>query len=604
MRYGTTVLLILLAAALAVGIVVLERTVPSTKEAEQMQARPLVFDLKAVDRIEIKARESKVTLAVKDGAWCVQEPLEDRADVELVSRLLADLRDVEWVEQVARDELSDSAWKKTDLSSPMVSARLLGGGALLGEVSFGSPAALEGTVYATASNGVRQSHHVARTAAAQALQKPAEEWRDSKLARFQVERVTRLVIAGSGGLVEAVRERPDRPWMLVKPLQTRGHEEHINEVLATLANLEVTAVAEARSSAASSGAAAGDDIEVTLELAGAREALKVKLRKPVDGQAGAEATVSHRDAIFTVTSDTLPSLWARPNDLRDDRLARFDTKTVKALTITSLVHPPVQLQKQNDSWFLQRHGKIEAANGERAAILLEALTTHRIREFAADSASNLAAYGLDRPFLTIAWTTADDKTARLLFGTDGKEGVFAKQESEPFVYRVAAAVLAAFPTDGVKWKGLNPVRFSLLTLRRISLSAGTAPPVTLDYNPANAQWSGSLAGKDITAMIDRRKADNLAASLAKLPVQDWAQDRADALKALATPAITVRLDFADPGNPEATFPPKTIRFAPTQPGEQTFIYYGQVDDGPDVFFITREKLLEVIASVFKSPAQQ
>ncbi len=43
-----------------------------------------------------------------------------------------------------------------------------------------------------------------------------------------------------------------------------------------------------------------------------------------------------------------------------------------------------------------------------------------------------------------------------------------------------------------------------------------------------------------------------------------------------------------------------LNFSPTQQGQDTALYFGQVDTGPDVFYVTRTSLLELLAPVFKT----
>lgn len=600
MRFTTTILMLLCAVALVAGIVVVERYLPSTKEAEMQRLNPLAFDSESIDAVELDIEEVRAVLAKRDGVWFVQEPFEDRADPDLIAKLLTDLHGIEWVETISKEQMKGDSWTKAGLESARVRVRLKSKGAVTNEAWFGNPAAMEGSVYvSTALAGRETVHHVAKTAVNVLLKNPIEMWRDSKLLRFPPNQVTRLVLSDGVGQVEVSRSIESPAWMLAKPLQTRGHEEHIEELLSTLLNLKVdSAVDAATKTAATASPGEGGSLEVTIDLIGS-EPLKAMLKKPAANQTTTEATASNRKSTFTVSSEDLHSLWAQPNDLRDNKLARLKPETIEEVKIESLTHPDVILRKQQDSWHLQRHGQMEPANGERVATMFQALTTHRIREFASDSASNLEAYGLHKPVLSITWTTADKQSQRISFGHDAQDGVFAKYDSEPYVYKVAAAVLAAFPADMVKWKGLTPLRFSQFALRRISLALGTSPPVVLDFNPDTSQWTGTLAGKDITAMVDRVKADRLAGGLAKIQVQDWAQDRTDAVAALAAPGITVTIDLGVPGNPSAPMKQRTLRFAPTQPGTETAIYYGQLDGGPDVFYITRESLRELLAPVFK-----
>jgi hypothetical protein len=156
------------------------------------------------------------------------------------------------------------------------------------------------------------------------------------------------------------------------------------------------------------------------------------------------------------------------------------------------------------------------------------------------------------------------------------------------VYRVGASVLAAVPRDNVRWKALNPVRFSQFALRKIALTIGTKPSIVLDYDPITANWNGMLAGQDITSKLDRVKADHMAGKLGSIVVDGWIQDRSVAVNLLQTPAITVQITvLTEAGNMKSPTKLITLNFAPTIAGEDTALYYGRVDNEPDIFTITR-----------------
>ncbi len=249
------------------------------------------------------------------------------------------------------------------------------------------------------------------------------------------------------------------------------------------------------------------------------------------------------------------------------------------------------------------------------------MNENQVREFVADSAANLTPYGLKEPFLTLAWN--DTSTSRaapaaagtgngftvepviglntaLHFGIDKDNHLYAKYEDEPFIYRVGASVLNAVPRDSARWKALNPVRFTQFGLRNITLSMGTNPPVSLDYNPVTAEWKGTRAGQDLTPYIDRVKADRMSGKLATLVVDDWVQDRSAAVKALQTPSITVAITVdVEPGNPKSATRVITLNFAPTVPAPDAAMFYGRLDNEPDIFTINRISLHEAIRSVMK-----
>jgi hypothetical protein len=545
--------------------------------------------------------------------------MDDLADPERVTALITALHDAEWIERVKRADMPGAAWKMTGLDKPFAHVRLLGGGTVLAECWAGNGAAIEGAIYLDLP-GRKDSHdtYVVRSDLLTVLKKPVEAWRDDKLLRVPAESVSRIVIDGGSGSIELARAKPRAPWNLIKPFQTRGHNERINELLAALLTLKITSTA----SEPMKKPLPADALKVTLTTPAFSSPVTITLLKSTMAKPGTtEAMVSHRANTFTVASDRLDSLWLPFNDLRDDHLARVDPDSVDAIVVRGAGTGDVSLRKEGDHWLLNRHGDWGPANGERVASVFTALNEHRVKEFVADSAATLEPYGLHQPFLTVSWNDIGDSRATataskatetfeatpiigtnttLLFGLDPQGNVFTKYEDEPFIYRVGASVLNALPRDGARWKALNPVRFTQFALKNITLSVGTNPPVSLDYDPITADWKGTRAGQDLTPYLDRVKADRMAGKLSNLVVEDWVQDRSAAAKALATPAITVQITLlSEAGNVKSPTKLITINFAPTIPGSDSPLFYGRVNNEPDMFTITRATMLDAIKSVMK-----
>lgn len=614
MRAKTTLFLLLLVLVLGGLIIGIEQYLPSTRELNEMKKGPLRFEQNKITQIDIDSSGGDgVSLALDGTHWWVRRPFNDLADSDKAAKLLGELNAIGWIERVHRNEFDASAWAKTSLDQPRHKLRLMSAGKLVAECWVGAPSAIEGGQYLAllpAKRGGETAYYVAKTTIADWLKTAPKDWRDPKLLRLPANQVTGIRLAQATGQIELYRRQENYPWVFVKPLRTRGSKERISELLSTLLNLEVKDAVEpisgkaAKETAQGTGDLSPAEMKISVVVKGMEKSpYEITLKKPAKDANQTTATVNYRKPVFTVLSKSLAELWAQPNDLRDRMLARIDEDIVSSISINSINFPPVNLRKESDSWFLQRHGKLEPASGDRVSRFFDALNTQGILEFTADSASNLALYGLDKPFLTVGWTEGTSpKPIQILFGKN-EEGTefFAKYADEPSVYRIDASLLPRIPQDGIKWKGLGALRFTQFALRRVSISAGTAPPVILNYDPTTAQWTGELAGRNISDLIDRVKADKLAGSLAKFNVQDWAADRSDALQSLKTPALRVVITLGEPGKNTGPTRDITLNFAPTQAGNMnTAFFFGQIEGDPDVFYVTRPMLLELLAPVIKN----
>jgi len=605
----TTLLLFLLTAALGAIILGVERYFPSAVELREVKKGPPRFEKDKVTKAEIDTPGGNAPLVfVRSGvSWQIESPFNDLADPQKIAALILALNGAEWIERIHREEFDAGEWEKTGLEKPHHKVRLFAGDAVVHECWFGAHAAIENSVYMGVPDPAtgETAWYLAKSEAPAILQIPAASWRDPKLLRLPAEVITSITLTQPSGQVVLARENEHAPWRLEKPLKTRGSKERVTELLSTILNIEITEAKDSTTVPPGNAAPSvqADGIKIAIGSKTRGKTYEISLKKPADDkQATTTATTDYRKPSFTVAAKNLTALWGSPNLLRDHLLAQIDGEKLEFINITSKTHPEVSLRNEGNSWYLLRHGKWEPANGERVSRCLSALNTYEILQFAADTAADLSPYGLGDPFLTVSWTPAREKPVKLMFGhNEASTAFFAKYEHEPFVYRIDASLLPSIPPDGIKWKGLGALRFTTFALRRITMSLGANAPVVLDYNPVTAQWKASRGGRDVSSEIDRVKADQLANSLSRLTVQDWAADRSDALQALKTPFLTIQIVLGEPGRAEGPVREVEILFSPTQPNATTAFYFGQVKGDPDVFYMTRNALLELAGgNVFKA----
>ena len=575
-------------------------------DKREVRRGPTRFEKEKVTRIEVLTAENVPLILVREGtAWRIERPYDDLADPQKVAALILTLHGVEWIERIHKEEFDTAEWQKTGLDKPRYKVRLLAGDAPLYECWFGAPAVRENSLYiGIPDNRGETAWYLAKSEAPPVLQIPVASWRDPKLLRLPAEVITSITLNQPSGQIVISRENEHAPWLLDKPLKTRGSKERITELLSAILNIEITEAKDVKASTKEVAQTAhADEIKVTIESKARGKSYDFTVKKPADEkQAVTTATTAYRKPAFTVVAKNLLNLWVSPNALRDHLLAQIDGERLEFITITSKTHPEINLRNEGGSWYLQRHGKWDPANGDRVSRCLNALNTFEILQFAADSAADLTPFGLDDPFQTVTWTPAREKPVKLMFGHNpDKTQFFAKYETEPFIYRIDASLLPSLPTDGIKWKGLGALRFTTFALRRISVALGANAPVTLDYNPVTAEWKASKGGHDVTDEIDRVTVDQLAGNLARFTVQDWAADRSDALQALKTPFLTIQIVLGEPGRTDGPVREVEILFSPTQPNATTAFYFGQIKNDPDVFYITNSALLQIAGiNIFKA----
>lgn len=383
----------------------------------------------------------------------------------------------------------------------------------------------------------------------------------------------------------------------MKPLETRASDERVSAVLAALLNLQVRPTRTAAPVATASDTAL-PVMKVVFSGPTLVKPLELTLHPSSDPAAEVQVETSDREGVF-LAKPKVNDFWKlQPNHLRDQHLVRIPVEALTALRIRSSTYAEVVLDKQGDTWMLSRFGKQEPANQERVKRVLDGLNAAQVRDFVSDAAADLKPFGLHQPFLTIEWQAAG-ATAALQFGQAADGTVTARRTDEPFIYRVNSSILGAIPPDSVRWRGTKIVNSSIFAVRRIIIAEGDRPSITLNHDPDDASFTANTAGRDITAQLDKARANRLLQMLVNFEAVDWSSDRSLALVALRNPTLTVQLLLSDPGNPNATVKPITLSFAPTQPGMDTALYHGRLDMEPDTFLINRDLYHELVAPLVK-----
>jgi hypothetical protein len=598
MKLRTTILLFLLLAGLAAFIIFWEQKQPGTPERQALEKRPFSENLSTVDNMEIVGEDISLRLMRgPDGLWHMNKPVEDRANQELVKQLLDSLGTVTFVEKLKKADLRKDDFKRTGLGDPATRVTLRRGGEKVLQAFFGAGSPVEDTTYVSLGEDAEE-FHLAKSGVQPLLQKHSDDWRDNRLVRLKLEHVGRFTLAAGTGAMEFSRE-PGQPWRLVKPIQARASDERVSSVIQALLKMQVKPVRAKLPTPPADPGQVLPVMKVTFST-GVNSQPPVELTFQPPSTAGAEvvAEVSDRSGTFLAPAK-LADFWKlQPNHLRDQRLAQIPADRVSTIRLHGPGFPDVKLARSGELWTLNRFGNEEPANQARIQRLIEGINTAQILDFVSDAAPNLELYGLHQPFLTLEWTV-DGKTSALQFG-QGAEQVCAKYADEPSIFRVNPLMLPAIlPPEMVKWRSTRVIDASIFAIRRIIITEGDKPTLTLHYNPDEGSWKAEYAGADVTGKLDAAGANTLLKQLASFDVSDWSSDRTAAIEALKNPTLTVQVLISPFGQPDVAPEVKTLTFAPSSPGMATAVYHGRLNDDPDTFLISRDLYQQLARTLVK-----
>jgi hypothetical protein len=445
------------------------------------------------------------------------------------------------------------------------------------------------------------------------------------------------------------------PWVISRPLPNAPADQAaVNEFAAMICGAKVEAWVPY-----SETASAGEKpvVEVTLTPAGtvAKPLTLQFFKDPADpapapvgkpGDPGVADTSpvfdprsmaicrdAQRKASFKVSRQVMDGLCLAesPTIFRSTILASVDPAVVSTIRIEQSEGGSVEVVRVGGNWFWRPIGgvKFEEAAPETVERLLTLLNSTQIVEFASDSLSDPASFGLDKPFISITiaagahrsldhLTPVDNHNSQTLrigltSGTGGAVPVPDSQEKvrtarfyanfskDPFVFRIGPELPGGIPRAYFKWRSLNLPGFALQQVRSVKQTISTAEPLEMQYQRLSFKWTGKQGGKDVTALLNENAINELVVKAGSMQAVTWQDGGAGAAQAaLEVPAVRVEVEyvsFDDQPDSEHTST-VTIELAPM--ASPTAIYcYGRITGKPEPFLIQRDVLETLSASVLK-----
>jgi hypothetical protein len=478
MKTRTTLILLILAVALGVWIKYFESKKPNTAEAQREAGNVLNFDREKLEGITIQNGDDRIELHRQKGKWRLTVPVQDQADAAAVDNLISDLESWRKVAVIPRKERAKEKESLAEygLAQPKLRLKLeVPDGPPA--IRFGKDAAFQGQMYVRV--GEAKEVLIAGQTVRNDISKKPDDFRDRKLTSLTTAQVTRAVLKSPAGEIELAKKNDH--WEIVKPLQARGDDQKIGDLLATVTNAQIQqfigsdqadlhtyGLAEPRGSITIYGA--DDKSAIRTDSSGGEQGETLQIGA-ASGKKKDQVYVHFlpRNGIYALPAKTEEILAVKPNDLRDRHLVRLDTNILDRLHITATGQPETVLARKGETWTIASRNH-EPANSEEVRRLIDTLNAQEVTRFVTDTASDLSKYGLDHPQLQLTFSSfASENTAEasagehpfltLAFGkTEGNE-VYARVGEEPFIVAVNQQLLSEIWADPLRWQELAIFKF-------------------------------------------------------------------------------------------------------------------------------------------------
>ena len=580
-----------------------------------------INNIDSVNQLILSTNGTKIVLTRnKDKIWKITEPIQDRADSNIVTKML------ETITTLKKFEIKENDTKGKDMGidDGAVSLEIFQDNEYTGKVTFGDETGLSGTVYANWSSNKVNDSFFCWTEARNEIDISFDKLRDPQLVKSLIEEIQEIEVSDeTGASLSVIRKSEKSDWIIDKPLNTGTDSKRINEWLSNIVNLtSQNFIDNSESITASYFNSIYKSIKV--KQFDDDEFMIIDFAKS-DTQNESYVRVTDRPGIiFKAGSETIKSIDLNPNTIRDKRLIPFNPKSVIAMNIEAKPDYKVNLLQDNNGWQIVENSSKTKADRQRIYKILESLASEKVEEFVADAAGNLEPWGLNQPTLKISLKLVgidpkkpkkDDGSPNLidinkellvkgqLSENQDIVQYFATIKGSGSVARLSPAFPSIIPIRTLDYKELYLwPPFNISSIKKIITTNPPQIPLELNYEFETNQWTASIAEENISQKIDQAQALTLAQQLS-LPVRatQWlSKNTGDAEIELLKPTRRVEFILVDSNNTEIKY---KIEIAPVNREGNNLLYYARINDSKDICFIDKENFDVLNSQIIKDTGE-
>jgi hypothetical protein len=420
-------------------------------------ARIARFNTADVRRVEVKHGGEDIVLEKDKEQWRLVKPLSADADTTKVTDLLNKLSDLQ-----ARDkDILDKADPKTyGLDKPaaevVVTAEEEAKGGETKEkktrtltVRVGKHDTDKKKLYVMADDWPRIN--VVEDALEPLVSRPALAYRGKRLFDFAQPDVAKIEIDNQGK--KCTLERDNGEWRLTSPVKAEADSAKVDQLVDKLSGLEAVEYINQTPKK--------DDLEslyglgkpplvVKIEFSDKKKPARVlhvgKARGGKGGYFAQQADAADGSSpVFAVSAEIHNELTRDTLSYRPLKLWQMAPEEIASLRIHKAGRTEYTLTPAGTAWKIS--GPFEAkAQADAVRKMTAELGSPPIEGYKAHEAKDLAAYGLDKPAVTVTVKAKDGKEHTLLIGgPTAKEATsrFAKGEKDPAIFQVGDALVRA-----------------------------------------------------------------------------------------------------------------------------------------------------------------
>ncbi len=592
MKPRTTLILLVIALALAAAILALDRFSQKTRDRHERTAHLVEVNRADIEGITIQNSAGLIKVKAESDSWKMVAPWQDDADSGVIDQLLdalQGLRPEDVITDLGKGDKKRQILNDFGLNKAKLRLKLEGKH-MPPELIFGQETPVPDRGYVRIQD--EDAVYVVPDDLKKIVSKSPEDFRDHRMTPFLTTLIDRAIFQVSGGEIELAKEQDN--WQLVRPIKARASNDAVVDILTRMNQTQISKfVSENKSNPGSFGLDSPADVLTLFGGEGKKFEIEIGGAVPSDPQA-IYAGLPERNTVVEVNKGFAGLFNITPNDLRDRKIARLNSDLIDRVTIENAGQPKIVLAREENRWrFLSPMNA--PANANNIQRLIQEINDDEVTAFVSDTATDLAKYGLDQPKLKIFFSsyssenTAESDAGEVVLSTlefgHSEHGVtYARLKEEPYIFSISDQMVADLPKTNFNFRSLD-----VLDLKRdelISVNVQKAGDEPLDLiRDAKGKWL--LKGHE------NRQNDGqiqlFFTALTGLRAAAWAGDL-NAEYGLDQPSLEIRISYQSGEQKQEV----NIKFGKANSGNQ---HYGMCSEEEGVFLVDDEQFNQLKASL-------
>jgi Domain of unknown function (DUF4340) len=389
----------LILALVLIGLGAYLYFVESERIAKEAKKETLVeLNIDDVTAVTLVYPDRAIALEKSDAGWRLTKPVEAAADDVTVKNLLRAIADAE-VKKTIDDPPQDLT--QFGLAPPVATIKVTVKDQSLPDLKVGKTTAVSFSTYVQRAD--QPKLYLTGSAFHAGMDKQVKDLRDKKIVDFKEDDVSRIALRGPDG--DVVLAKVEGTWTIEQPAAYRADSNAVRALLSTVRNLRATDFASDAPSDTDLVTYGLDPPQRQLELTTA-DGKATRMLVGNEVEQGLYVKTGDRPTTFIVGKYVSRDLAKGVGDLRDKTVLSFDPGSVTAVEVARGDGGSFTLRSADGKWSLE--GSDQALNDEAIGSFVAALSRLAGNQVLGEAPTDLGAYGLADPALTITVKGKDD----------------------------------------------------------------------------------------------------------------------------------------------------------------------------------------------------